>query len=97
MDTHRIEAVIVEEITQAVEGRLHDLRSTVKGAFRTLLWKGYETGKVPEDALYKMDALIDAVFNTTHRAGPEHETWPAYDKKKVDPLVAELKKVLGLP
>ncbi len=97
MDTHRIEAVIVEEITTAIESRLHDLRSTTKAAFRALLWKGYETGKVPEAALYTMDKLVDTVFNTTHRKGPGDETWPAYDEKQVKPLVDELKKVLGLP
>jgi hypothetical protein len=97
MDMRRIEQVVAEEVQSIIDQRFFEVRFMMKAALRKLLWPGYQTREIPESTLMKMDDLVDAVFNTTHRRGPVDESWTAYDETKVDPILKELRESLKLP
>ena len=42
-----------------------------------------------------IDKLVDNIFGTTERIGPEDEQWPQYDEKVVDPIIKEIRIALG--
>lgn len=97
MDTSRIESVIMEEVKEVIESRMHDVRFTLKAALRRLYWPGYLDRSIPEAALLKLDDLVDVAFNTTRRCGPEDESYPCLDEKKARVIQDELQALLKLP
>jgi len=91
-----MESVISNAISEAIS----DLRFNFQSALRLMVERLGVTKDNPEwyrkrdQAFSLVDSIITTVLETTHREGPEDESYPAYDRKKVEVLINQLREVL---